>query len=205
MKRIALSMSAVAALAAAMILGSALPASATSAGVGVFTGTANAGPLASPLGSGCGGTVIAGPVEACPSSSGEGWNFAGGGVGAGVSNQGGTPHAGGPGFSAFANGSLNNGLAGGAWCGASGGSGGSGGAALGADTFTLTGVNWIQSAATVIPFSGTATENAAPGSTGVLAGAVSAVPPNPVTGGGSCLGGTGSTFIIVGVGAIAIP
>lgn len=161
----------------------ATPASATSWGTAVFTGTASAGPLAAPPG---------------PSSAGEGWAFNGTGHGHGMWN--GVPV--GPDFAAAVTGVLNNGLLGGAWCGASGGAGGSGYATIGHATWTLSDVGWVQSAGSVIPYTGTASET---GQSGVIFGGVSAIPPNPVTGGGSCVSGTATTFIVVGHATIFVP
>lgn len=185
-----------------IILGTAPPADATSAGVGVFTGTANAGPMAWPVGTACGGTVILGPVEACPSATGEGLNFAGSGVGAGTRREGGLPGAAGPVFSIGAAGTLNNGLAGGAWCDAFGGAQGTGFASFGTEGYSLADVNWIQSPGSLVPYSGAATES--DGSSGVVAGVLYLVPRNPVTGGGSCLSGTGATYVALGMAAIAV-
>jgi hypothetical protein len=180
MKRIA-KVAAVGAAGLGLILG-ATPAHATT-GALVFTGTATTSALSTP---GTGGAVANGT-----------WTFTGAGVGA--TSAGVVDDAAG----AAASGSLHvgivNQLGGGAFCGASGGSDGTGTVKVGA-TVSIRDVGWIQSAATVIVFSGD-TVNASGNVSGGLAGVVSAIPPVPgVVGAGSCLSGTATGFTIVGAG-----
>jgi hypothetical protein len=89
-------------------------------------------------------------------------------------------------------------LGGGAFCGASGGSDGTGSLSVGNTTYTFDASNpigWLQSAATAIFF--TDANGKIPGAN--VIGLVLALPPTPVSGTGSCLAGTATTFTIVGV------
>lgn len=96
----------------------------------------------------------------------------------------------------------------GPWCGHSGGSDGNGnlfiGGLVGGKNWTLRGIKWWVSAATIIPFTGTI-ENPGTLQSGPIAGVVSAVPT-----GGSCLAPiTGQppahSFTVVGAAAAVIP
>lgn len=117
-------------------------------------------------------------------------------------------------------GTLHYGTAGyGAWCGYSSGHGGVGPLTLTANvanvdpnlpatpnpyTIGLSDVGWEQSAATVIVFTGHVTSSSDSAVThGTVGGVVSAIPPNPVLGGGSCLNGDAQTFTVVGVASAA--
>lgn len=87
----------------------------------------------------------------------------------------------------------------GAFCGASGGTGGTGGVtidnAVGEDvTLGLANIGWLQSAGTVILF--TDNDGKLPA---LVVGIVSALPPSPVSGTGSCLAGTAQDFTIIGL------
>lgn len=92
----------------------------------------------------------------------------------------------------------------GAFCGLSGGSDGVGAIVIdGSPVVPIRDVGWLQSAATVIVYTGDTTfnDNGAVRVGGALAGVVTAIPPIPnVIGTGSCLAGTATQFTVVGVG-----
>jgi hypothetical protein len=183
MKRIA-KVAAVGAAGLGLLLGSS-PAQAGTTGALAFVGSANLNPgLAYPvLGAGSGGT----------------WDFTiDTGVGATTGGQVGTATGGitTPG-TLTAGEVLNAGpFAGGGFCGASGGVNGSGAIAIGSDTLPLNTIGWNQSAASLLVF----TNNNGDVAGASIVGAVSAIPPTPVSGTGSCLSGTATKFTIVGAG-----
>jgi hypothetical protein len=183
-----------------MLAFQAAPTSAATAAVGVFTGSASVG-----------GTGLSYPTSPsclpslCVSGAGSSWSFAGSGVGAGIS---GTTHSAGTFDTAVSGGTLTAGASNiGAYCGASGGKDGSGSATIanlapgGANqSAALSGVGWLQSAATLIVFNGVANGS------GTVAGLVTALPLptnlGPPPSGNSCLNGTAKTFTVVGAAAV---
>lgn len=202
----------VAGVAALGLVGTqATPASATSAAVGVFTGVASVGTgLSYPTSPTCAPSL-------CASGTGQTWSFSGSGVGAGAKV--GTGASAGLFSTSVSGGTLTDGLLGGAWCGASGGKDGSGSAKVTAASpplvdleTSVSNVGWVQSAGSLIVFTGTATE-VAPGTTSSstpgLVGVVTALPLpenlGPPPSGNSCLNGSAKTFTVVGAAAVIIP
>jgi hypothetical protein len=180
----------VALVAAACVLASAAPAGAISTGGVTFVGTATVNPgLYYPLlGPGANGAwsissnvcvgVEGSPKKTPPARAGTCTLNVSGQLGAGV-------------------------VPGGAFCGSSGGSNGAGAATLttptlGTQSFSVSGVGWVTSAASLIVFTGRWSKPST-GNTGTIAGAVTAFPvPDPLGGSNSCLSGTATTFTVVG-------
>lgn len=190
MKRIAKA-AAVGAAGLGLLLGST-PADAATTGALAFIGTANVTP------------GLDYPVLGSAETSGS-WDFTIG-TGVGVTTGGDVGLATG---GVVTKGALVEGdvqdlvggpIGGGAFCGASGGRNGGGGAddkiSIGGSDLPLANVGWRQSVATLIVF----TNNQGNVNGASIIGAVSAIPPTPVSGTGSCLSGSATSFTIVGAG-----
>jgi hypothetical protein len=179
--------------ASALLLPLATPASATSAGVIVYAGTATTPPLGYPVLDTTGGN---GAVNISS-------NLACANIGANVLKAGKAPVQ--AGLCSFtASGTIGtNGLGGpfatGAFCGGSGGT--LTGALIDPAGQTVNFSGTFTTVASLVVFVGSATKGA---QSGPIVSVADAIPPNPVLGGGSCLDGNATAFTVVGVAVYAL-
>jgi hypothetical protein len=199
----------------AILAAFAVPASALSAGLGAFKGTAQVTKgLWSPVSPFCGLPLCPGATNPPATTR---WNFTPDAfplsLGVASSTTPGTNVAVG-GLSGAVAGDLDSGTFGlGAWCGYSSGRNGAGTVTVGTEvggtaaiSSAVSKVRWYQSAATVIVFEGQAHLNPGDDPPGAdpsaVAGVVSAIPPLPGSGQSCILDGTAQTFTIVGAVAL---